>query len=197
VEKYVPCDGVYTSLVVAVSELPGDLSAASTNEELSEHMYEVCAKPGREALGGSVILRRTSLFRPLFFLPSTEQRKQGARWFACDISANDEEGMIPLPAPTPFLVKPAGDTKPIKRYAQCVRLNDDDTSTLVGCDKKHILAPGFVLTCTNEKAAKGVDQLKECKRGKAPEDAAYILGGLGVMTSQVVQSGDGCSFPDC
>jgi hypothetical protein len=115
VEMYVPCDGVHTSLVVAVSELPGELSPTSTNEELSEHMYKVCAKPGREALGGSVILRRTSLFRPLFFLPSTGQRKQGARWFACDISANDEEGMIPLPAATPFLVKPAGDTKPIKR----------------------------------------------------------------------------------
>lgn len=188
VEKFVPCNGTYTSKVVDVVQLPPEVSPTPTNTQLVEVLYQDCAKPAREVIGGSLILRQTSLFHSLFYLPSAEQQKKGARWLACDVAAVDEEGLIPLPVTTPFLQKAESDTKSIKRFAQCIRLNDDNSDTLVGCDKKHILQPGFVLTFANEKAAKAVDPLKECKRGKS-KDAAYILGGLEPRRSAFEEGG--------
>jgi hypothetical protein len=177
VEKYVPCDGSYTSKVVAVTELPAGLSPASDATELLDFMFETCPAPAREILGGNQILRRTSLFQLLYFLPSQEQQDSGANWMSCDVTAGDEEGLIPLPLTTPFLEKSATDTQSIKRYAQCMRLNDDDTATLVGCDKEHILESGFVITFPDEAATQDVDALQACQ-DRYPAQAALILGGL-------------------
>lgn len=176
-EKYVTCEGTYTSKVVAVTELPAGLSPTSPSNELADFMFETCPEPAREVLGGNQVLRRTSLFQLLYFVPSEQQQDDGARWMTCDVTAGDEEGLIPLPLTVPFLEKAASDTQSIKRYAQCMRLNDDDTATLVGCDKKHILEPGFVITFPDETAAKDVNPLQACK-ARSPEQSFFILGGL-------------------
>lgn len=94
-EAAIDCAGAHTSQVIAVAQLPADVTYE--NAELTEIALETCYPAQRRALGTSRLGVRLTAFDLGYFTPTPEQQAAGARWLRCDLVLTSDDTLLPLP----------------------------------------------------------------------------------------------------
>ena len=95
VEAPVDCAAVHTSQVIAVVQLPDDLTYDSEGLEL--FALESCLPAQREVLGTGQVGLRLTAFNLGYFGPTAEQQAAGARWLRCDLVLGNSSDPRALP----------------------------------------------------------------------------------------------------
>ena len=95
VEAPVDCAAVHTSQVIAVVQVPDDLTYESAGLEL--FALESCFPAQREVLGTGQVGLRLTAFNLGYFGPTAEQQAAGARWLRCDLVLGDGSDLRALP----------------------------------------------------------------------------------------------------
>lgn len=95
-EAAVDCGGAHTSQVIAVAQLPADLSYDSA-ADVTEFALETCYPVQRTILGTSRSRVRLTAFDLGYFTPTVEQQAAGARWLRCDLVLTSDDTLKPLP----------------------------------------------------------------------------------------------------
>lgn len=81
----VACDRRHTTQVVAVGQLPDDLSW-DRMRQVGTAVTAACAPSWEDVTSDDHLLYRRSAYQKFWFIPSTEEREAGARWFRCDLA---------------------------------------------------------------------------------------------------------------
>ena len=95
VEAPVDCTAVHTSQVIAVVQMPDDLTYESAGLEL--FALESCLPAQRKVLETGQVGLRLTAFNLGYFGPTAEQQAAGARWLRCDLVLGDSSEPQPLP----------------------------------------------------------------------------------------------------
>lgn len=123
----VDCSEPHTSMTYHVGQFPSD-------SEVSDP--EAASRGCRQNLPGGVGLTaketRSSILSYIWFEPSTEQWAAGARWYRCDVIADQGRGAFKqLPPTTPFFQGGVPDN-----FFRCMRERGEE-GIAVTCDKAH------------------------------------------------------------
>ena len=94
-EAAVDCATTHTSQVIAVVQMPTDLTYESAGLEL--FALESCLSAQRDALGTGQVGVRLTAFNLGYFSPTPEQQAAGARWLRCDLVLGNDADLRPLP----------------------------------------------------------------------------------------------------
>lgn len=94
-EAAVDCAAEHTSQVIAVAQLPADLTYESPG--LLRFALETCFPAQRKVLGASKLGLRLTAYNLGYFIPTTDQQAAGARWLRCDLILNAGSKLAPLP----------------------------------------------------------------------------------------------------
>lgn len=95
VEAPVDCAGPHTAQVIAVAQMPADLTYESPG--LTKFALETCYPAQRKTLGTSQLGVRLTAYNLGYFGPTPEQQAAGARWLRCDLVLRSDETLLPLP----------------------------------------------------------------------------------------------------
>ena len=95
VEAPVDCAAVHTSQVIAVVQMPDDLTYESRG--LERFALESCLPAQRAVLGTGQVGLRLTAFNLGYFGPTPEQQAAGARWLRCDLILGNNAELQPLP----------------------------------------------------------------------------------------------------
>lgn len=123
----VDCAEPHTSMTYHVGQFP-------SGSDVSDP--DVASRDCRESLADGVGLSsseaRSSILTFIWFEPSTEQWAAGARWYRCDVIAEQGSGRFkPLPQSTPFFPDGVPDD-----FFRCMRQRGEE-GIPVTCDKAH------------------------------------------------------------
>ena len=94
-EAPVDCAAEHTSQVIAVAQLPDDVTY--DGKGLLRFALETCYPAQRKVLGTSKLGVRLTAYNIGYFGPTAEQQVAGARWLRCDLVLTDDDTLLPLP----------------------------------------------------------------------------------------------------
>ena len=94
-EAPVDCAAAHTSMVIAVVQMPADLTYES--KALERFALESCIPAQRKVLGTSLLGVRLTAYNLGYFGPTAEQQAAGARWLRCDLILGNNADLQALP----------------------------------------------------------------------------------------------------
>jgi hypothetical protein len=94
-EAAVDCGAPHTSQVIAVVQVPADVSY--DGRDLAEFALQSCYPAERRVLGTSTRGVHLTAFDLGYFGPTAEQQAAGARWLRCDLVLAGGDELLPLP----------------------------------------------------------------------------------------------------
>jgi hypothetical protein len=94
-EAPVDCAAAHTSMVIAVVQMPADLTYESRG--LERFALESCIPAQRKVLGTSLLGLRLTAYNLGYFGPTAEQQAAGARWLRCDLILGNNADLQALP----------------------------------------------------------------------------------------------------
>lgn len=98
-------------------------------DDLARVTVNACQPALDETLGQSAKIRDRSAYSWAWFMPTTNQRAHGARWFRCDVVLYGGTKLLALPTDsTPALTNP-----PAESVARCLTSGFSTTT----CDRAH------------------------------------------------------------
>ena len=102
----VECTSAHTARVIAVVQLPPDLTWDSPMNQLGAVVDRKCEPVWEKTVGGTEVMRRMTAYTEYFFFPSAAQKEHGARWIRCDINLLGHASLLPLPVNSKPLPSP-------------------------------------------------------------------------------------------
>ncbi len=86
-ESAVDCAAPHSSVLIAVVQMPDDLTYESRG--LERFALETCLPEQRKVLGTKLLGVRLTAYTIAYFGPTPEQQAAGARWLRCDLVLGD------------------------------------------------------------------------------------------------------------
>jgi hypothetical protein len=127
IDTPVDCAAAHTSTIIAVVQLPDDLTYDSTG--LETFALQSCFPAQRQALGASKLATRLTAYNVGYFGPTAEQQAAGARWLRCDLVLGGTTDLQPLPSKLKVGKYPFS-----KEVSRCLVGRD---FRLTACSQKH------------------------------------------------------------
>ncbi len=126
----VSCGRFHTTRTIAVAMLPR--SVDWSHDEWRVHIVAggVCHRALARTLGATAQIRKRSAYRAAYFIPTTHQRRRGARWIRCDVMRVGGDRLLPLPRRVRLSGRPLSDA-----LAACLT----DRLALTACERPHVL----------------------------------------------------------
>jgi hypothetical protein len=142
----VPCSSRHTTQTFAVGTLPSGTGKAYDDRRLGAFVFATCSQAFRDYLGVDDSLAMRIQLRWAWFRPSKHAWDRGARWYRCDVVANDvehdgdregdREGDTTLPA-LPVDVHGLFSTDLPDAWLTCARGTSVTSATRVPCSDRH------------------------------------------------------------
>ncbi len=113
------CRSAHNDRVIAVKNLPKGVSwgELNTRRKVNTMAVKLCYPAFRAALGQSDQVRDRTAYSYLYFVPTAQQRSNGARWLRCDLTLRKASSLGNLPTDH----KPALKSKKVPRgVARCL-----------------------------------------------------------------------------
>lgn len=117
----VPCSEQHTAKVAGVVRLPAKVGYSDGFNALYTVIANRCLPEVYAMLGRTNPVRDSSAYISVWFEPTKNQRRHGARWLSCSIVLAHAKKLAPLPTDNPPLL-PSG--KLGNRVARCLRTVD-------------------------------------------------------------------------
>lgn len=131
-KKPVACTADHTTRTVAVVDAPAKALKGSAAAR-AYAVGQACGDGYKKALGADSKTRAKTLYSLAWFMPTKEQRADGARWMRCDVTLSDEQRAYRITGSLPLLADGA-----TKRELRCGRDKaDKETWEFVPCSVKH------------------------------------------------------------
>lgn len=171
----IACADPHTVRVIAVPQLPADVSWDDSDKKLGAAAIRLCGPAANEALGRTYKVRARSAYSWVWFTPTKAQREHGARWIRCDLALVGGTRLVRLPTDkTPAL--PSGRLP--DKVARCLTPTTFVSTT---CARKHAFrATGaFILDGTAYPTAQQFRDaaLKRCPRRVSTSDFRWTYRG--------------------
>jgi hypothetical protein len=93
----VPCSQAHTAKVAGVVRLPDALDYSSGTAKLYKAMVARCKPHWNALLGRTHAVRDSSAYRLVWFIPTKDQRRHGARWMSCSVVLGQGTKLAKLP----------------------------------------------------------------------------------------------------
>jgi len=95
----IDCAAAHTSRVIAVPSLPTGVTYADldTGAKIARTATRLCYPAFRAAVGQSDRVRSRTAYAFLFFIPTAQERTDGARWLRCDLALQHGKTLGVLP----------------------------------------------------------------------------------------------------
>ena len=130
----VPCRGPHTAETFAVGQFEGGLAAAAVDDPaLSEEVLRVCDSGFRRYVGADESLALRTVLTWAWFRPEPEAWEAGARWYRCDLLAQDADGLRELRGSARGVLL----GRPEDRWLLCAAGEEVADAERVSCDRPH------------------------------------------------------------
>lgn len=130
----VPCRDPHTAETFAVGEFGDRLATAGIDDaRLSERVLDVCGRRFRRTVGADESLALRTVLTWAWFRPSPEAWEAGARWYRCDLLAQDPEGLRELQGSAQGVLL----GRPEDRWLLCASGEQLAEAPRVACDRPH------------------------------------------------------------
>lgn len=115
----VGCSSGHNDRVIAVKNLPKGVSYSQLNTaaKVNTMAVRLCYPAYRAALGQSDQVRDRTAYSYLYFVPTSKQRSNGARWLRCDLTLRQGASLAKLPTDRKPALK---GTRVPKNVARCL-----------------------------------------------------------------------------
>ena len=113
----VDCAEAHTSRVIAVPHLPRGVTYddLGTPEKILRTATSLCYPAFRTVLGQNDLVRSRTAYGFLFFVPTAQQRADGARWVRCDLTLRQGAALANLPTDRQPALKSASVPANVRR----------------------------------------------------------------------------------
>lgn len=162
----VSCGGFHTTRTIAVVGVPAGLDLPRSGQTGGAALVVAgrCHAAWRRVLGSTARVRAMSAFRVATFVPTTAQRRRGARWVRCDLMRVGGGRLLALPAQVRLGGLPLPD-----RFAVCV----SPRLTATACSEPHVLRAVTAFTLKMS-SSPGFEVLQAETVRRCPENAGVI-----------------------
>lgn len=124
------CGSTHTLRVIAIGHLPDGVTW-SQDAAVQRAGAKTCLPALSRTLGRTYPVRDMSAYSYFWFIPTTDQRSHGARWFRCDVGLQGGSKLLALPTDK----TPALGSSPLRdKVARCLTSRTFATTT---CARSH------------------------------------------------------------